>query len=94
MVLTFVKCTIAETFARRGQPWKGLSQEEARGTIKSVLDVLAKAYDTASEPADALRGATENAPAAVYGYRGSPGRRLRHAMHMQRGLPSSLWASP
>ena len=37
----------SESFSRRRQPWKGLSQEEARGTIKSVRDVLAKAYDTA-----------------------------------------------
>lgn len=37
----------SETYARRSHPWKGLSQEEARGTIKSVLDVLANAYDTA-----------------------------------------------
>lgn len=37
----------SETYARRSQPWKGLSQDEARGTIKSVLDVLAHAYDTA-----------------------------------------------
>lgn len=37
----------SETYARRSWPWKGLSQDEARGTIKSVLDVLANAYDTA-----------------------------------------------
>ena len=37
----------SETYARRSQPWKGLTQEEARGTIESVLDVLAHAYDTA-----------------------------------------------
>ena len=37
----------SETFARRSQPWKGLTRDEARGTIKSVLDVLARAYDTA-----------------------------------------------
>ncbi len=37
----------SETYARRSQPWKGLSRDEARGTIKSVLDVLAHAYDTA-----------------------------------------------
>ena len=36
----------SETYARRSQPWKSLNQEEARGTIKSVLDVLANAYDT------------------------------------------------
>ena len=37
----------SETYARRSRPWKDLSQDEARGTIKSVLDVLANAYDTA-----------------------------------------------
>ncbi len=37
----------SETYARRRRPWNGLSQDEARGTIKSVLDVLANAYDTA-----------------------------------------------
>ena len=37
----------SEVFSRRTQPWKGLSIDEARGTIKSVLDVLATAYDTA-----------------------------------------------
>ena len=37
----------SEIFARRSLPWKNLNQDEARGTIKSVLDVLAKAYDTA-----------------------------------------------
>ena len=37
----------SEIYARRSQPWKGLNQREARGTIKSVLDVLASAYDTA-----------------------------------------------
>ena len=34
----------SETYARRRKPWKGLSQDEARGTIKSVLDVLTNAY--------------------------------------------------
>ena len=37
----------SETFARRSQPWSGMSQEDARGTIKSVLDVLGNAYDSA-----------------------------------------------
>ena len=37
----------SEIFSRRTQPWKRLNQHEARGTIKSVLDVLANAYDTA-----------------------------------------------
>ena len=37
----------SETYARRSAPWKGMKQEEARGTIKSVLQVLARSYDTA-----------------------------------------------
>ena len=37
----------SETYARRSRPWKGLSQGEARGMIKSVLGVLANAFDTA-----------------------------------------------
>ena len=37
----------SETYAYRSRPWKGRSQDEARGTIKSVLDVLANAYGTA-----------------------------------------------
>ena len=34
----------SEIFSRRAEPWKGLSRDEARGTIKSVLGVLANAY--------------------------------------------------
>jgi hypothetical protein len=34
-------------FSRRQQPWDGLSRDEARGAIKSVLQVLARSYDTA-----------------------------------------------
>ena len=37
----------SEAYARRSRPWKDLTQDDARGMIKSVLDVLAKAYDTA-----------------------------------------------
>ncbi len=37
----------SETYDRRSSTWKHLSREEARGTIKSVLDVLAAAYDSA-----------------------------------------------
>ena len=37
----------SEVFSRRTQPWKRLSRDEARGTIKSVLAVLANARDTA-----------------------------------------------
>ena len=37
----------SEIFSRRSQPWKSLTQEEARGIIKSVLSVLADAYASA-----------------------------------------------
>ena len=37
----------SEIFSRRSHPWKGLNQEAARGTIKSVLSVLANAYESA-----------------------------------------------
>ncbi|WP_321474981.1 DUF3800 domain-containing protein [uncultured Paludibaculum sp.] len=34
-------------FSRRQVPWKGLGQEEARGVIKSVLNVARTSYDSA-----------------------------------------------
>ena len=37
----------SEIYARRSQPWKGMTQSEARGAIKSVLQVLAKSFDSA-----------------------------------------------
>ena len=37
----------SEIFSRRRQPWKSLNRDEARGVIKSVLEVLADAYDSA-----------------------------------------------
>ena len=37
----------SEIFSRRDKPWKNLDQDEARGVIKSVLGVLADAYDSA-----------------------------------------------
>ena len=37
----------SETYARRSPPWKGMGQSKARGTIKAVLQVLVKSYDTA-----------------------------------------------
>ena len=37
----------SDIYARRSPVWKGLTKEEARGTIKSVLDVLAGAYESA-----------------------------------------------
>lgn len=36
----------SETFSRRRHPWKALSQDDARDTIKAVLDVLGNARDT------------------------------------------------
>ena len=35
------------TFSGRSAPWKGIGKDEARGIIKSVLQVLATSYDTA-----------------------------------------------
>ena len=37
----------SEIFSRRRGPWKSLSRDAARGQIKAVLDVLARAYDSA-----------------------------------------------
>lgn len=37
----------SEIFSRRSAPWKTMSRDEAIGTIKSVLKVLAGSYDTA-----------------------------------------------
>ena len=42
-----VEFHVSEIFSRRTHPWKRLSRDEARGTIKSVLAVLAEAYDMA-----------------------------------------------
>lgn len=33
-------------FSRREAPWKGLSIDEARGALKSVLNVVSQSYDT------------------------------------------------
>ena len=37
----------SEIFSRRVQPWKDLTRDEARGMIRSVLAVLADAYESA-----------------------------------------------
>lgn len=37
----------SEIFSRRNAPWKGMSREEAKGIIKSVLKILADSYDSA-----------------------------------------------
>jgi len=34
-------------FSRRAEPWKNLTIDEARGVLKSVLNVVATSYDTA-----------------------------------------------
>lgn len=38
----------SEIFSRRKEPWKGMTTAEARGVIKSVLQIFANAYDTAN----------------------------------------------
>ena len=76
----------SETFARRRKPWKGLSQDEARGTIKSVLDVLTNAY--VGQVTDARREAEAQqmhqcehmiGEAGRVGVRLSSGYRARHS---------------
>lgn len=37
----------SEIFSRRSSPWKGMTPEEARGVIKSVLRILSESYETA-----------------------------------------------
>jgi len=37
----------SEIYARRSPPWKKMSRDEARGTIKAVLRILEGAYDSA-----------------------------------------------
>ena len=48
----------SEIFARRQDPWKKMSTDEARGVIKAVLTVLAKSYDTAKILACAVHKAS------------------------------------
>lgn len=36
----------SEIFSRRADPWKNLSSNDARGTLKSVLQVVNKSYDS------------------------------------------------
>lgn len=36
----------SEIFARRIDPWKGMSRDEAKGIIKAVLRIVAESYDT------------------------------------------------
>ncbi len=44
---TGVEFHASEIFARRAQPWKDMNQDDARGVIKSVLQVAADSYDSA-----------------------------------------------
>ena len=37
----------SETFSRRRRPWNRMTRSDARGTIKSVLNVLADSYESA-----------------------------------------------
>jgi hypothetical protein len=42
---TQVEFHASEIFSRRTDPWKSMSREEATGSIKAVLQVLAKSHD-------------------------------------------------
>lgn len=48
----------SEIFSRRSHPWKGMTQDDARGTIKAVLRVLTDAYDSARAFACAVHKAS------------------------------------
>ena len=37
----------SEIYSRKEQPWRGMSQGEARGVIKAVLNILKQSYETA-----------------------------------------------
>jgi len=37
----------SEIYSRKEQPWKGMGQQEARGVIKAVLNILKQSYETA-----------------------------------------------
>jgi len=37
----------SEIHSRKEQPWKGMSQQEARGIVKAVLNILKQSYETA-----------------------------------------------
>ncbi len=52
----------SEIFSRRIPPWKGMSRDDAIGIIKSVLNVLADAYDTARAFACAIHKPTAPNP--------------------------------
>lgn len=48
----------SEIFARRSQPWRGMSREEAQGVIKAVLNVVRNSYETARVFACAIHKAS------------------------------------
>lgn len=48
----------SEIFARKSLPWRGMSQSEARGIIKAVLNVLKQSYETARAFACAVHKAS------------------------------------
>ena len=48
----------SEIFARRIDPWRGMSREESQGVIKAVLGVLRRSYDSARAFACAVHKAS------------------------------------
>ncbi|MFH0792827.1 MAG: DUF3800 domain-containing protein [bacterium] len=48
----------SEIFARREQPWRSMTQGEAQGVIKAVLEILKKSYETARAFACAIHKAS------------------------------------
>jgi len=48
----------SEIFSRKKGPWRGMSQQEARGVIKAVLNILKRSYETARAFACAVHKAS------------------------------------
>lgn len=48
----------SEIFARREDPWRGMTREEAQGVIKAVLNILRRSYETARAFACAVHKAS------------------------------------
>ena len=83
----------SEIFARRSQPWKGLTQDRARGMIKSVLSVLSDTYESARAFACVIHKASfPNQDPMEVAFEDLCSRfdrylqRLRHGGDAQRGL--------
>jgi hypothetical protein len=83
----------SEIFARRTEPWNGMSKQEAQGVIKSVLQTLADSYGSANVFACAIhKKSYPQANAVELAFEDLTSRfdryltRLRHDGDRQRGM--------